>query len=96
MSELKLSIAVWVHAHFETGKPVEADIQTFFGEFDLGLIEFMQKRDSSDLLECLEKLPTEDWLHVDIIATCEDGQWWFTTAEYKRMYDWEEIQSLIK
>ena len=71
MSDLTLSINVWVHAHFETGKPVEADVQTFFGEFDIGLIEFMQKRESVDLLECLESLPTEDWLHVDIVATVD-------------------------
>lgn len=93
---MKLSIDVWVHAHFETGKPVEADVKQFYGEFDAGLVKFMFDRDSVDLLECLSELPTEDWLHVDIDATIEDGQWWFTTGEYKRMFDWDKIQKSLE
>jgi hypothetical protein len=95
-NELTLSIDVWVHAHFETGKPVEVDVQRFYGEFDVGLVNFLLDRESVDLLECLEILPTEDWLHVDIVATVEDGQWWFTTGEYKRMFDWDEIQKQLE
>lgn len=36
-----LSIDVWVHAHHETGKPVEADVVKFYGDFDVGLVELL-------------------------------------------------------
>ena len=91
-----LSIDVWVHAHFETGKPVEVDVNAFYGEFNVNLVDFLLDRDSADLLECFETLPTEDWLHVDIVATEEEGQYWVTVGECKRMYDWDEIQKELE
>ena len=70
MSEATCSAVLWVHTHFETGEPVQIDMQEWYG----ALYPFDYIVDTENIGDIRINVPHEQWVSVKIEWAWDEGK----------------------